>query len=195
MAEKVCPAWLGYFLASPIRKLIHPPQTILTPYAEEGMTVLDIGCGMGFFSIPLARMVGAQGRVICVDMEERMLKGLEKRARRAGVSTRIETRLCYQHTIGLQDLAEKIDFALAFAVVHEVPDPPRFFAELSATIVPSGIVLLAEPKGHVSEEEFTSTLSMAKQQGFTTVKTPQIFRSRSVLLKKEKPRRSLEYRS
>ena len=108
MAEKVCPAWLGYFLASPLRRIIHPPQTILAPYVKEGMTVLDIGCGMGFFSIPLARMVGARGKVICVDMQEKMLKGLEKRAQRASVSTRIEARLCYQHTIGLQELAEKI---------------------------------------------------------------------------------------
>ncbi len=190
----VCPAWLGYFLASPVRKLIHPPQTILTPYVKEGMTVLDIGCGMGFFSIPLAQMVGATGKVICVDMQEKMLKGLENRAQKARVSTRIETRLCYQHTMGLQDLAEKIDFALVFAVVHEVPDPSRFFAELFATTVPSGNVLLAEPKGHVSEEEFASTLSTAKEQGFTMVKTLQIFRSRSVLLKKETSPQSLEYR-
>jgi ubiquinone/menaquinone biosynthesis C-methylase UbiE len=193
--KMVCPAWLGYFLASPIRKLIHPPQTILTSYIKEGMTALDIGCGMGFFSIPLAQMVGARGKVICVDMQEKMLKGLQKRAQKARVSDRIETRLCYQHTMGLQDLAEKIDFALVFAVVHEVPDPSRFFAELFATIVPSGNVLLAEPKGHVSEEEFTSTLSMAKQQGFTMVKALQIFRSRAALLKKETPPPSLEYES
>jgi ubiquinone/menaquinone biosynthesis C-methylase UbiE len=188
----VCPAWLGYFLASPIRKLIHPPQTILTPYVKEGMTVLDIGCGMGFFSIPLARMVGATGKVICVDIQEKMLKGLKKRAQKAGVSARIETRLCYQHTMGLQDFAEKIDFALAFAVVHEVTEPTRFLAELFAMIVPSGSVLLAEPKGHVSEAEFTNTLSMAKQQGFTIVKALQIFRSRSVLLRKETLPPSLE---
>ena len=102
------------------------------------------------------------------------------------VSTRIETRLCSQHTIGLQGLAEKIDFALAFAVVHEVPDPSRFFAELSATVGPSGSVLLAEPKGHVPEKEFTGTLSMAQQHGFTVMDRPQILRTRSVLLKKEK---------
>jgi ubiquinone/menaquinone biosynthesis C-methylase UbiE len=183
---KVCPAWVGSFLASPIRKLIHPPQAILTPYVKEGMTVLDIGCGMGFFSIPLAQMVGTSGKVICVDMQAKMLKGLEKRAQKAGVSTRIETRLCYQHTIGLQDMAEKIDFALAFAVVHEVPDPPRFFAELSATIVPTGKVLLAEPKGHVSEKEFTITVSMAQEHEFTVMERPQVFRSRSVLLEKAK---------
>ena len=183
MAAKVCPAWLGHFLANPIRKLIHPPQKILNPYVKEGMTVLDIGCGMGFFSIPLARMVGTDGKVICVDMQEKMLQGLKKRAQKEGVCTRIETRLCPQHTLGLQDLVEKIDFALVFAVVHEVPDPPRFFAELSAAMIPSGSVLLAEPKGHVSQEEFAITVSIAQQHGFTIVEEPKIFRSRSVVLK------------
>jgi 2-polyprenyl-3-methyl-5-hydroxy-6-metoxy-1,4-benzoquinol methylase len=186
MPAKVCPAWLGHFLANPIRKLINPPQTILTPYVREGITVLDVGCGMGFFSIPLAQMVGTNGKVICVDMQEKMLQGLKKRAQKKGVFTRIEARLCSQHTLGLQDLAEKIDFVLAFAVVHEVPDPPRFFAELAATIIPSGSVLLAEPKGHVSKEEFTITISMAQQHGFTIVEEPKIFRSWSVLLKKGK---------
>jgi hypothetical protein len=68
MPAKVCPAWLGHFLANPIRKLINPPQTILTPYVRERMTVLDVGCGMGFFNIPLAQMVGTNGKVICVDL-------------------------------------------------------------------------------------------------------------------------------
>jgi len=186
----VCPAWIGYFLASPIRKLIHSPQTILSPYVKEKMTVLDIGSGMGFFSIPLAKIVGATGKVICVDIQEKMLKGLQRRAQKAGVSARLETRLCYPHTLGLQDLAEKIDFALVFAVVHEVPDPSRFFAELCASIAITGSLLLAEPKGHVSEEEFTSTLSIAQKQGFTIMETLRIFLSWSVLLKKETPCKS-----
>jgi 2-polyprenyl-3-methyl-5-hydroxy-6-metoxy-1,4-benzoquinol methylase len=152
------------------------------------MMVLDIGCGMGFFSIPLAQMVGPSGKVICVDMQEKMLKGLRKRAQKAGVSAHIETRLCYQDTLGLEDLAERFDFALAFAVVHEVPDPSRFLAELSATIVPAGNVLLAEPKGHVSQKEFDITISLAQQHGFLVMERPHIFRSRSLLLKKAKRR-------
>ena len=186
----VCPAWIGYFLASPIRKLIHSPQTILSPYVKEKMTVLDIGSGMGFFSIPLAKMVGKTGKVICVDIQEKMLKGLQRRAQKAGVSARIEARLCYPHTLGLRELAEKIDFALAFAVVHEVADPSRFFAELCTSIATAGSLLLAEPKGHVSEEEFTSTLSIAQKQGFTIMETLRIFLSWSVLLKKETPCKS-----
>ena len=140
MAEHVCPVWAGYFLLSPLRKLIQNPQTILSPYVREGMTVLDYGCAMGFFSIPLARMAGAGGKVICVDIQEKMLRILEKRARKAGVAACIETRLCNQPASCLHDLAGKIDFALAFAVVHEVPNPSGLFAVFTAGITPSGKV-------------------------------------------------------
>ena len=65
--EHVCPVWVGYLLASPVRKLIQNPKKLLSPYVEEGMTVLDAGCAMGFFSLPMARMVGPNGKVICGD--------------------------------------------------------------------------------------------------------------------------------
>src|SRR5437867_3779272 len=77
-SHSVCPWWIGYILASPVRKLMHNPHTILAPYVNKGMTVLDFGSAMGFFSIPLAQMVGPAGKVICVDMQEKMLERLKK---------------------------------------------------------------------------------------------------------------------
>ncbi len=79
MSESVCPVWVGYFLASPVRKLFQNPEKMLAPYVKEGMRVLDIGCAMGFFSLPLAQMIGLNGKVICVDVQEKMIKSLEKR--------------------------------------------------------------------------------------------------------------------
>ncbi|QTA78393.1 SAM-dependent methyltransferase [Desulfonema limicola] len=92
MSKRVCPIWIGYLLLNPIRKLYQNPEKILSPYVSEGMTVLDMGCAMGYFSIPLARLVGTDGKVICADIQEKMLKSLEKRAAKAGLSDRIETR-------------------------------------------------------------------------------------------------------
>ena len=74
----VCPWWVGYLIASPLRKLGENPDTILAPLVEPGMTTVDIGCAMGFFSLPLARMVGGSGRVVCVDVQERMLAWRER---------------------------------------------------------------------------------------------------------------------
>jgi ubiquinone/menaquinone biosynthesis C-methylase UbiE len=150
------------------------------------MTVLDVGCAMGYFSIPLARMVGQTGKVICVDMQEKMLQALEKRAQKAGVADRIALCLCRQETLRLEAMAEKIDFALVFAVVHEVPDSSKLFAQLATAIAPSGTVLVAEPKGHVSEADFAKTVAAAEQHGLKVVETPQVPRSRAVLLKKQK---------
>jgi ubiquinone/menaquinone biosynthesis C-methylase UbiE len=184
MANRVCPFWVGYLLISPLRTLMQNPDKILKPYISLGMTVLDIGCGMGFFSLPLARMTGANGKVICVDVQEKMIISLKKRAKKAGLTDRIETRICHQSSLGLDDLHEEIDFALAFAVVHEIPNTTRFFDETYRALKPTGSLLITEPKGHVSEKDFQRTISIAQQNGFKINDNPSIPRSRTMLLEK-----------
>jgi len=66
--EHVCPVEKAGGLDSGIRKLLQRPKKILGNYVESGMTVLDLGCGPGFFSVEMAEMVGASGKVIAVDM-------------------------------------------------------------------------------------------------------------------------------
>ena len=83
MAHSVCPWWLGYLLASPIRKLIQDPDRILSPYVKPGMVALDVGSAMGFFTLPLARIVGSTGHVIAIDLQEKMIKSLRRRATRS----------------------------------------------------------------------------------------------------------------
>jgi ubiquinone/menaquinone biosynthesis C-methylase UbiE len=185
MAQRVCPVWVGYFLACPVRKLFENPKKILGAYIQEGMNVLDIGCAMGFFSLPLAEMIGSSGKVICVDIQEKMIQSLVKRAKKAGLSNRIETRVCSTDSLGLGDLKEEIDFALASAVVHEIPDPSNFFLEVRKTLKPDGKLLIAEPKGRVSQEDFDATISIAEQKGFKVIENPPVNRSRSVLLGKK----------
>ena len=85
----VCPCWLAYTFDNPIRGFFHQPQTMLAPYIAEGMTVMDVGCGMGFFSIGMAKMVGDKGKVLSVDIQPKMLEITIKRAKRAGVDNRI----------------------------------------------------------------------------------------------------------
>ena len=184
MAGKVCPVWVGYLLLSPVRKLFQNPEKILAPYVKDGMQVLDIGCAMGFFSLPLARMIGSSGKVICVDVQEKMITSLEKRARKAGLANRIETRICPHNSLGIDDLKEKIDFAFACAVVHEVPDAHAFFSDIYETIKPAGKFLVMETKGHVSKKDFEITVSTAEQNGFNIIDNPPIRRSHTVLLEK-----------
>ena len=183
MPHRVCPWWLGYLLASPLRRLIDNPAGLLAPYVKEGMTVLEPGPGMGFFTLELARLVGPAGQVIAVDIQPRMLEGLKRRAARAGLAGRIQTRLAQPGSLGISDVFGA-GFALAFAVVHEMPDAGRFFAEVAAVLKPGGSVLLAEPNWHVKPPVFEDEQRYAAEAGLTVVGRPPVRRSHSALLKK-----------
>jgi ubiquinone/menaquinone biosynthesis C-methylase UbiE len=180
----VCPVWIGYLLAHPIRKLFQNPARILAPHVKPKMTVVDIGCAMGFFTIPAAEMVGENGRVLAVDLQPKMLEKLKKRAAKAKVADRIETRVCPADSVGLSDLASQVDVVLAIAMVHETPNPERLLAELSRCLKPEGRLLVAEPRGHVSAAAFGDTLGWAAAAGLTTLSRPEIGKSHSAWLMK-----------
>ncbi len=184
MGHRICPWWLGYVLASPLRRLIQDPVAIVKPYVREGMTVLEPGPGMGFFTLEIARQVGAGGRVVAVDVQPRMIAGLKRRLAKAGLLERTEARLAPPDSLGLQDLHGKVDFALAMAVVHEMPSASRFFDEVAEAMKPGASLLLAEPSGHVKQDAFEAELQDAAAAGLEVADHPVIARSHAALLKK-----------
>ena len=171
-------------MLNPVRRILQDPDRILGPYVRQGMTVLEIGPGMGFFSLPLARLVGKSGKVICVDVQERMLKKLRKRAEKAGAVDRITTILAEGNSLRIEKYEGEIDFALAFAVIHEVPDQGRLFEEVYRSMKIGSLLLVSEPKGHVTQGNFRITVETACAKGFAEVSSPDIRKSHSILLKK-----------
>ena len=167
--QHVCPVWVGHLLSSPLRKLFEDPFKILSPYIEEGMTVIDVGCAMGFFSLPMALMVGPNGKVICIDMQEKMVSKLYRKAKKKNLNDRIEVRVCKQDSLRTDNLKDVADFVLASAVVHEVPDRSSFFTQLFSTLKEGGELLVVEPSHHVSREDFLKTLETALNAGFALV--------------------------
>jgi ubiquinone/menaquinone biosynthesis C-methylase UbiE len=153
-------------LVNPLRRLIEPPERLLGPFVRPGMTVVEPGCGMGYFSLPLARMVGAEGKVICVDLQEKMIAGLRRRAKRAGLADRIVARVSSETDLGLNGFAGSADLAIALYVVHEVPDQRRFLEQLHEVLRPGGLLLVVEPRGHVPPADFDQTLATARAAGF-----------------------------
>ncbi len=184
MEEHICPWYVGYLLINPLRKLFQNPEKILHPYIKPGMRILEPGPAMGFFSLALARLAGETGRVFCVDVQEKMMEHLQRRAARANLLDRIELRVCDGSSLQVKDLKGSIDFALAFAMVHEVPDQRHFLAEVFDSLRKGGLFLIAEPVGHVDMEQFNNTLAKARSVGFTEYDIPEINRSISVVLQK-----------
>ena len=184
MAQCVCPWWLGYCMTCPIRRWMLKPEELLAPYLREGMTVLEPGPGMGFFTLPMAQMVGPAGRIFAVDIQEKMLKTLQGRAAKAGVAERIETRLAEPDSLGVAGLKGGVDFVLAFAMVHELPSTENFFREAAAAMKPGAVLLLAEPAGHVKPAMFQAELKAAREAGLEVTAQPSSRRSLRAVLRK-----------
>jgi len=185
MAEHVCPPWIGYFPLNPLRKLVENPNKIFGPFVREGMVVLEPGCAMGFFTLPLARMVGPTGRVIALEIQDKMLSVLARRAEKAGLLDRIELRCISANSYDLDDLSGRVDFAAAIHVVHEVPNKALLFTEIWKALRPGGSLLVVEPKGHVSQGAFEKTVAIALKAGFTPKALPKKIGGRSASLIKK----------
>ena len=177
----VCPWWGGYFIDNPLRRLLHNPEKIVGPYVQAGMTVMDVGCGMGFCSIAMAKIVGDSGLVIAVDFQQKMLDVLRQRATMACVANRIRLHKCEQDRLGVDAQA---DFALAFMMVHEVPDQRRLLGEIHACLKPGGKLLMAEPMVHVPSKTFAKEVATAEEVGLRPVETPWVRWCRAVVLEK-----------
>jgi ubiquinone/menaquinone biosynthesis C-methylase UbiE len=179
MAEHVCPWWLAYTFDNPLRRLLHNPSRILGEHLRPGMTAIDVGCGMGYFSLGMARLVGPKGKVISVDLQPQMLDRVDKRAARAGLSEIIQTRQCTASRINVRDT---LDFALAFWMVHETPEPKYFLQQIRTPLKSDGMLLMTEPKFHVGLDQFEQELRMSEDVGFRIVKRPSIAMSHAALL-------------
>jgi len=182
MEKHVCPWWFAYTFDNPLRSIFHKPEKILSPYLSEGMTAIDIGCGMGYFSIGMANIVGESGKIISVDLQQKMLDTLGKRAQEAGIASRITTFLCDDKSIGIN---EEVDFALTFWMVHETPDEHNFIKQVHTILKSSGKLLIAEPKMHVTLTEFNKTVSIAQEVGFKLIDSPVIYFSHAAILEKQ----------
>jgi len=180
MTEPLCPAWLSFTLTNVFRRMAHNPARILGPFVREGDTALDVGCGPGFFTVPLARLVGEGGLVVAVDIQTGMLEKTRRRAERAGVAGRIRLHLAGKDNLGL---SVKADFALAFWMAHEVGGLRRFFGEILGVLKPGGLLLLVEPRGHVPRRRFEEIVSAAVSAGFETREMVAIRLSRAIVLR------------
>ena len=175
----VCPAEFAGSLDNSFRRWLHSPQKILKPYIKQGMSVLDLGCGPGVFTVEIAKLVGESGNVVAADLQEGMLNIVAGKMKGTAFEKRVVLHKCQENSIGL---TEKVDFILAFWMVHEVPDHERLFEEFEVILKPGGKVFIIEPKMHVTRAAFGKMTSGLINAGFEIIERPRVFFSRAILL-------------
>lgn len=167
----ICPPWIAALIDNRLRRLIHDPAKIAGPYLNQGDTALDLGCGYGFMSLGMARLVGPTGCVYAADLQKRMLDTVDRRAEKTGVSEIVRTHQCSEDAIGL---TSQVDLAIASWMLHEVPDPARTLRELGTIVKPEGRLLVIEPKGPVSPKLLETYTSAAHEAGFEELQAPGV---------------------
>lgn len=177
--QRVCPAEIAGLLDNSVRRLLQNPNKIMKPYIQKGMTVLDLGCGPGFFSIEIANLLNGSGKVIAADLQDGMLETVNKKIKGTDLEQRIELHKCGKNEIGI---TEKVDFVLCFYMIHEVPNQVNLFNELKSILKPNGKVYIIEPKIHVSEKAFGQMIHRLTETGFEIIDRPNVFFSKTALL-------------
>jgi ubiquinone/menaquinone biosynthesis C-methylase UbiE len=178
---ELCPWWFCFTFDNFLRRMVQNPLKIMSRYIKEGDSVLDIGPGMGYFTISIAKLAGPSGKVIAADLQRPMLDAIYRRAVKTGVQDRIILHQSKPDEIGVNG---PVNFCLAFWMVHEVRSRKMFLSQIASALKPGGRLLVAEPKLHVSKANFTATLDLAREVGFQIVEQPKIFLSNAVVLKK-----------
>lgn len=181
--QRICPVEIAGGLDNSIRRFLQNPRKILKPYIGKGMTILDLGCGPGFFSIEIARLLNGTGKVIAADLQDGMLEKVNRKTKGTELEQRIELHKCKENETGV---TENVDFVLCFYMIHEVPNQDNLFRELKSILKPGGKVFIIEPKFHVSKGEFENMIISLNNIGFEIIDKPKVFFSRTVLLSGKK---------
>jgi len=167
-------------LESPLRLLLQNPRRILKKYIHSGMTVLDLGCGTGYFTLEIAKLLEKKGKVIATDVQKGMLEILKQKLRKSELHNLIQIHNSQESTLGL---TEKVDFIFAFYSFHEIKYIDNIIFEIKKILKPETKVLISEQKYHVSRYTFDTIIQKMENTGLEICERPKIFLSRTVIMK------------
>ncbi len=145
-------------LDSRLRRIMQNPHKILKKYIQPEMTVLDLGCGTGYFTLELAKLVGLGGKVVAIDVQSGMLDLLKQKIQGTELTKQIE-------------------------IFQEIKYIDKIISELSTIVKSETQILISEQKFHVSKQTFELIIKKMENNGYKVVEKPKIFLSRTVIMK------------
>ena len=159
-----CPPWLGWLLENPYVNAVASAETVLDRVGlENGMRLLDVGCGPGRLTVPAARQVLPAGEVVAVDIQTSMLAQAKQRVQEAGLHN-----VRFLHAgLGQGRLEEdRFDRALLVTVLGEIPDQETALSEIWRALKPGGVLSITEvfPDPHYQPRDKVGEL--ASKVGF-----------------------------
>jgi ubiquinone/menaquinone biosynthesis C-methylase UbiE len=158
-----CPTWLAWMLEAgaedkPFGRSRAIEQLALTP----GMRVVDVGCGPGRLTLPLARAVGPTGEVVALDIQQGMLDRMAKRVEKAGLTT---VRPILGGAGDGKLPRDYFDRAVLSTVLGEIPDRERALREIYGALKPGGYLVVAEVFGDPHYQFKKKVIEMATGAG------------------------------
>lgn len=159
-----CPAWLSILLENPYMERVAGAETIVARLeVQPGMSALDVGCGAGRLTVPLARAVGPEGRVTALDIQASMLTLAQESVAEAG----LENVTFVQAGAGRGAVAPKtFDRAVLVTVLGEIPEREAALGEIHAALKPGGILSITEALPDPHYQTRGAVRRMAETAGF-----------------------------
>lgn len=123
------------------RELLPPEETLIKLGLHEGDVMADIGCGIGYFTIPASKIAGDSGNIFAMDISPEMLQDVGIKIKSNNISN-IEIILTEENDLKLED--NKITFAFISTVLHEADEIENFLNEIKRIISPKGRIAIVE---------------------------------------------------
>ena len=136
------PSFVVYLLNNPIRRKLLPPARVIDCLGiREGMNILEVGHGSGFFTFELAGYAGPSGHVYAVDIEPKMTTLLEKKIKQKKIKN-ITPRTASAYEIPLPN--NGVDLVFMGGVIGEIPDKQKALREMQRVLKEEGFLAVME---------------------------------------------------